>query len=151
MHTDDFALSQDLDPLSRKHSYDLVAHIRVGPVEQLKNLMKNRYPAPEPSIRLGEFKTDITSANHNQVFGQAVKLKCLDIRQRGTFRKTRNRWNCCVSTEVQKDSLAYQRSRTPVVQRHFKSVGELELCFAENEFGCGGLKVLFQPKYNRWQ
>src|SRR5580698_1538925 len=104
--------------------------------------LQNCYSAPETTERLCKLQANIAASDHDEVLGQPVQFKNIDVRHRLGFAQARSRRNSRMRAQIQKYPLAGNRSRSSIVEIHLKRLWASESGVAHHQFSAG-LLVLF--------
>jgi len=124
-------------PSGDQRSFDLGGDVRVLAFEKLRSLLNDRHSAAESGVGLREFQAHITSADHNEVLGQAVEFKRLNVRERFGLSQARDRRNRGMRAEIQEYPFCNERPRAAAVESHLNRFTVSKLCFAHDKFSAG--------------
>src|SRR5262249_21783845 len=84
---------EELNTLLTQYPLQLSRDIGVLPAHELRSRLDDRHAAPKAAVSLGEFETDIATAEHDQVCRQVVEFQSLNVRERSGSLEARNARN----------------------------------------------------------
>src|SRR6266851_3560945 len=135
-------VQQDLDSLIDEQILERGADVRILAAGELWTMFDHDHIRAEPTKRLREFKADVAAAEHNQMPGQAIKLQRLDMRHRRSLGQAGHLRNCCARTEVEKDAVSLDGSRTAIAQLDLHCAGSDKSRNAIDQFRAAGFGVV---------
>src|SRR6185437_17164157 len=74
---DHLGAQEEIDSLLAEDPLDLLSHVGVLAAHELRQAFDDRDTAPETTIGLCQFEANIAAAEHDHMFRQGAKLKCL--------------------------------------------------------------------------
>jgi len=86
-HAGDFRRSKNVNSFSGQYTQDFGRNVRVLLGEQLRTVLNDRHAAAKTAISLCKFQADITTADHDEMFGEPIEFQSLDVRQRHALRQ----------------------------------------------------------------
>src|ERR1700730_102823 len=89
-HLLDPSIQENVDAFICKQAAKSVAYVRVLSGHQPLVAIDHRHLAAEAAHRLGHLHSDVAPTDNEQVFGNFIEFKSLDMRERLRFRKARN-------------------------------------------------------------
>src|SRR5713101_3542247 len=135
-------VQQNLDSLIDEQVLERRRDIGIFPARELRAVFDHGHIRAEPTKRLREFKADVPAAEHNQMPGQAIKLQRLDMRHRRSLGQAGHLRNCCARTEVEKDAVSLDGSRTAIAQLDLHCAGSDESRNAIDQFRAAAFGVI---------
>src|SRR5262249_60321448 len=92
---------QDVGAFAAKDPLDLDSDVRVLVVENLLTLRDDGDTASEAAVRLRELEADVSTAEHDEVLGQAIELEQLDVGERPGIREPGDGWHHGMRPDVE--------------------------------------------------
>src|ERR1700719_5399555 len=105
-------IQHDLDSLIEEQMLERGADVRILAAGELRTMFDHGHIRAEPTKRLREFQADVPAAEHDQMPGQAIELQRLDMRHRRSLGQAGHLRNCRARTEVEKDAVSLDGSRS---------------------------------------
>jgi hypothetical protein len=137
----DLAVQKDLDLFVLEELPNGLRDIRVL-VRELSPASNQCYPASRPAYGLRHLNSDIPASQNDQVFGEALPVERLDMRQGlGILQPGDVRYGG-VTSHVHKYPLAGQRSLAAIAQTDVQGARSNERTFSENQLGAGRVVLI---------
>ena len=124
------------DPLHRIRDVGILA------AHELRAMLDDRHPAPEATVRLGQFETNIAAPEHDQMCWQVVQLQRLDMCERSGRLEAGDARNYRVRSDVDEHLVARQHAGPAVIQAHLECARGHEPPGSHDQVGAARLVVL---------
>jgi len=136
----DRGLEDHVDAVFYKDRADRIGDVQVLSGSELRGLLKHGYSAAEAPEGLCHFEADIAAAEHNQMPGNPIELKRLDMSQRNCATQPGNVGDGGVRAEIEKDALCLEAPCPTLAQPNFDRLGSDEATLAKDEVQVVGRK-----------
>src|SRR5882672_2580259 len=120
VHAERLSRHETFDAFVAENPLHLVRNVAILLAEKLWPMLDDRHAAAEATVRLAEFETDITTAEHDQMWRHVVELQRFDIGKRARGLKAWNIRDRRVCPEVEEDLVGRQYARAAVIEAHLE-------------------------------
>ena len=129
-------------PSSLRISPHFIGDVGILAAHQLRSRLDDRHAAPEATISLGQFETDIAGAKHDQMRRQVVELESLDVRERPGGLEAGNARNRRMRADIEEHLVARQHAGPAVIETAPQASSALQMAGPHDQFGAARLVVL---------
>lgn len=136
-HLLDACIQQNVDAFIGEQRAKSLAYVRVFFGHQPPVAIDHRHLAAEAAHRLGQLHSDVASTNDQQVLGNFIEFKSLDMRERLRFREARNWFQRGTRARTDDHIRALELTCGPVGHVDFHCSRSDEAPGTQNEFGAG--------------
>src|SRR5580704_906300 len=134
-HLLDPRIQENVDAFICEQAAKSLAYVRVFFGHQPPVAIDHRHLAAEAAHRLGHLHSDVTPTDNQQVFGNFIEFKSLDMRERLRFRKARNCLQCGARARTNDHIRAPQSTCGPIGQGDFHCSRSQEPSRSQYELG----------------
>jgi hypothetical protein len=114
LHMEDLGAYEKLDAFVTVNPLHLLRDVGIFPTHELRTTLDDRDAAPEATVRLPQFETDVAAGEHDQMRWHVVELESLDIGERLGGLEARHSRDCRVRSDVEEHLVTHQDTRPAV-------------------------------------
>src|SRR5438309_7504338 len=104
-HTSDTSVCEDVDPLVAEQPVQGFRNVLILAMEEASVAINHRDPAVKAAHCLGQFEADKPTAQHEEMFRNAIQFQGFDVRQGICFSKTWRRLDSRTGSRVDDNPL----------------------------------------------
>src|SRR5262245_65874952 len=117
---EDLGLYEKVDAFVTENPLHLLRDVGILTTHELRPTLDDRDAAPEATVRLAQFETDVAAAEHDQMRRYVVELESLDIGERLGSLEAKHARGRRLRSDVEEHLVAHQYARPAAIQAYLE-------------------------------